>query len=401
VVGKIKLDRVILSWDQFRAPFIKKLDFIELAKWLRSKEIEVIINLVLTTPDDLIEVKDFEAAGLTVLLNGVIRAGRFSQPAGEYFSDHHAVHRTCPSISSAIDRAGYEKIIFIPGSGFTPCCGPIAFDREGIAAEVFSPSIEQYENNQLLFNLRKGSFAEQAKTFGFQISEDDVNSACEACRILYGRIDGMPPLYKIGVSDAPQFFSTRQKLSTTLAKILTSKYHVAYLFGASREIIDRIAPSPMPEGIETQNVDSSNLEQTLEFIKSNYYDRHAGEYSRADIEKFFASAEGYFALGVSGRIYLKAGAVVGCVLANRFENYPLINKPTVHMGYAGYDKTLLTRDESGALKSDWRAIVLSLLQEGDICDASVKVFNTNAFHFLEKIGFELLGVRLDSKQAIR
>lgn len=204
-------------------------------------------------------------------------------------------------------------------------------------------------------------------------------------------------MFDLKDASGPQFFPQSCPLAESYEIVLSANWHVRYLFTLSRNLLSKHPKLSSCSGLDSVEVNTENWHEVLSFIQKNYYRKFHDKYSAGDVKKFLDSADDYLALGITGKIYSKMGNTISCFLSNRFANFPLLNQPTIHVGYMGYDRHQLTLDEARFLKSDWLKTAESIIQEGDQLDATVAAFNKPSLAWVKKVGFEQRGVRLEPK----
>lgn len=400
VVDLIKIDEFILSFDRFRAPFLKQENLVELGLWLKKRKYKVLINLVVSQAEDLSLTKAFNDAGLEVLINGAILSGRYNPNSNiDDYRDSESLNRTCPSISSAVSLRGHEKIISIPRAGYTPCCGPLVFDELAPQNFSFTKHLQDYSKNELRNALQGKSFSEQAKALGFNIDKKKFNSACTACTFIYGKIGVLPSLYEMA-QGLPKYklYETDQSIDFASAQIIHDKYQLGYVFGATLDTIKSALEGNNGNNhidIYEKEITADNLSSAVNFMEKNYYEKYREYYTALEINNFKRSSIDYFALGINGKLYFKKDKIVGCFLANRMDKHHLTGRPTVHMGYWGLEYSLLEKNEVKQIKLFWLKQLLATAKEGDAFNATVHFFNDKSINYLKKLGFKQLGLRLD------
>lgn len=398
VTSKIKIDDVVLSFDRFRAPFIRKEQIVELASWLNARGYHVTINYLVTKVEDLLSIADFEIEGVKVLINGAIKSGRFSSNKGEdNYKDSNWTNRTCPSVSTSIDLRGAEKINFLPQHGYTPCCGPLVFDQLADKSFTATSSIENYQQNLLRKVLAGENFEKQFSHIGIRVDNSIFNSACEACVALYGANGELPSLYEISKKNTQlKFYKTINPINKSLSKLISQSHHVGHVYTATRKSMEKnLVEMRSLEGISEEDVNETNLDKMIDFIEENYYMAFPEQYTQEHISTSRKSTSAYMALGVTAKIYKKENKIVGCFLANRFNPHPMLGIPSIHIGYWGYNYSLINKEEINYIKNCWIKNLLNIHVEGDIFNASIRLHNSRSINFINKLGFKQYGIRFD------
>ena len=194
ILNEMKFHEMIFSYDKHHAPFIKKENLCSLLQELKSYPIQTAVNLVYRKIEEIAEGKEFVDLGIPVHPTRLVTGGRESaqknlnSSAADRESDLFdplALQRSCPSFSDEHRRNSLEKVVYIAGRGFTPCCGPIAFDRLREDAFVYSSQFESYASIPLYQELRTGNFDFHFKKRGIDASRLKLPTACDYCKMAF------------------------------------------------------------------------------------------------------------------------------------------------------------------------------------------------------------------------
>lgn len=401
LISTIQLQELLISYDKFHSPFIKKKNLIELASYCKSNDIEVSVNFVFEHIDDLQEAEEFVDRGIKLNPTKLISSGRAADfNPTQTWHDDKVVSRTCPSLEPQQRRNEYEKTIFIPGKGFTPCCGPLAFDNLASDSFLYSPSINDYEGNKLRNVLKRGSFQEQAESIGLNLKKLRFQNACDACRLLNAPIkqDEIPSITNI-MNEAKEthYYPCNNKLDEQAADLLGQNFIVGYVYTIGPKDLKVPGSFEQQQTIEVSQSED-NLNELINFIIDNYYVHFSEHYSELAHVNIRAAARNYLSWPTTRFCtYKKEGKIVAALLTNRYDPHPSINLITQHIGYWGYDRKSLSEAEAKWIRADWIQR-LSMWSEGvTLIDASIDSFNSTGLNLVKKLGFTQTLLRLDRK----
>jgi len=180
VFGRIKIDRIDFSFDSFHEPFLSREKALKFVDIVVARGIQLQLNWVYKEFKEIAALAEFAEKGVTIALTPIVEGGRANAVNPNDRNSHESTG-TCPSLVPSLREAGVEKINYLAGKGFTPCCGPLVFDQLREDAFLFSPSWETYASNALYQNLTSGTFAAQAEKAGIDRSAMRQLDACAAC----------------------------------------------------------------------------------------------------------------------------------------------------------------------------------------------------------------------------
>ena len=264
---------------------------------------------------------------------------------------------------------------------------------------TFLKALKNYSEYAIKRKLPSKGLFDQANDMGFNIEKKKFRSLREAFCFIYGSIEGLPSLYEM-YKGLPKFklYKTDKFIDQQTEEIIQQKYYLAYVSTATQESL--VSPNEVLENVDIEIElveDEESLNKAVQFIEVNYYQKFQKHFNQAEVTKFREGALTYFKTGIVGKLYKKQGAIIGCLLISRLEKHHLILVPAIHLGYGGYDPELTSKSEVDFIKSDWSKSLRALAKPGDVFNASTHCFNPLALKFNFKMGFKLVGIRLDRK----
>ena len=400
LLDEFKLNELTLSYDKFHRPFIEGTKLLPLIRHAQASGTQVTLNFVFEDLADLAEAEPFMETGATILTSRMVSAGR-AEELGADWSDSRAIDRSCPSMDpDQRRRDDIEKIVHIPGRGFTPCCGPLAFDDLAEESFTFSKKLANYEANPLRTELGKGSFRAQAKDLGIDLEGTKLRSACDACRLLYGTHGAtLPSLGRLfSQKEETAYYPSSERLDSSHESLLKQKFVVSYVYTASPEILPEADATPAPDGLLGAPLHSDDIAAVIAFTEENYFSQFPESYPESAREAFRVQATAYFARpDVHGRVYRKDGKLVACLYAHEYPSHPGLGEPTVHVGYWGYAREAVNLADARWIRTDWWRALREWNRDGRLIDVSIDSFNTSALRWIEKSGFKRQMLRLDRK----
>ncbi len=182
--NSVKINEIILSYDQWHAPFIRVSTLVKLIRCALSNQIPVLLNFVFNDLSELVLAKPLVDAGAQLQCTKLIKSGRAQFIQQDYFYDHHAYTGTCSSLEAQQSRNHLHKIVYHPKRGFSICCGPLVFD-EKYAQDVCFKNIQDLKNSIFYKRMSSYTLEEQCNLTQKTLSNFSYTSRCEACTFLH------------------------------------------------------------------------------------------------------------------------------------------------------------------------------------------------------------------------
>jgi hypothetical protein len=396
----LPLDSIIFSFDRFHEPFMTLERLIPLMEHMKSRNINVSVNFVFSEIEELANLAPIQARGIPVNTSRLIRSGRVKDVP--VWRDHNASKQTCPSFVPEQRRTSdLEKTIYLSQKGYTPCCGPLAFDELLPEEDLYSKTLSDYSELPLRKDLLSGSFDLQAKRLGLDLGSIAFQSPCDACALLHGAVKkGLPSIAKIAANSAEtQYFPMTTDLSPDQEELLLQKFVVGYTEILPSNSLKKIASetSNQPNSITLHPFTQEEHAHVVAFVEKNYYKNYSDHYSDRAIEEFTSFAPTYFGWPtVRGWVYRKNNKIVAAIFTNKYEPHPALKEPTLHIGYWGYDRDSVNKEEARFIKNHWFKSLFEW-SAGLPIDASFDSFNQAALRLSRSIGFERKMLRLNRK----
>jgi hypothetical protein len=240
---------------------------------------------------------------------------------------------------------------------------------------------------------------------GIDTSIAKFNSRCEACTFLYRPLFGNLTISDlIKQNTSVEYYPNGFKLSEIHNTILDKEFHVKY-FCTAEPMDIKTKHIPISPSISVNNISKENQEDMSlfeSFTLKTFYDSYKNWYGQQDREYFSNTVPMYFKENLFGKKYFKGNICVALVVTHLYDKHPAINEPTLHIGYWGYDRGLLTREEAQSIKNDWFIFLKEQSSKlGNIkIDASLDWFNMPAQKMSLFNGFKISALRLDSDEEI-
>ena len=396
----LPLSSVTISFDRFHEPFMKLDRLIPLLEHLKSRKVAVSVNFVFAQIEELAVIAPIQALGIPVNTSRLVRSGRVKDVP--IWRDKNASKQTCPSFVPEQRRTSdLEKTIYISQKGYTPCCGPLAFDELLPENELYSTKLSDYSELPLRKTLLSGSFDSQAEKLGLNLESIELQSPCDACALLHGSVkNDLPSIAKMATSSADtQYFPIDVDLSQEQEELLLQKFIVGYTETLAHSSLRNVASksSSQPDSITIHPFTKEEHTAVIEFLEKNYYRPHSDHYSEKAIEEFKSFAPTYFSWPlVRGWVYRKNGEIVGSIFTNKYEPHPALKESTLHIGYWGYDRDALSKEEARFIKDHWFKSLFDW-SDGLPIDATFDCFNHSARRLARSVGFERKMFRLSRK----
>lgn len=404
VLEKLKIKTVVVSYDKWHAPFISTDRLIAFVKSLRDRNIEVHLNIVFENIVELQKAQPLIEAGAVLHTTRLIAGGRANNLTTNRYIDLNAFEGVCPSLEPQGRYNGTEKLVFIPGKGFTFCCGPLAFDQMTCDDTLFRNQVSSLRTTPLFTVMTNKTFREQADDFSLDLSHVKTSSRCEACTFIYAknREAGLPSLSELASQTATvAYYPTKARLERSKELALERAFHVKYFYVLPFSKLELAARSnPSLGEITTKDITDCGPDIFIDFTIKTFYDAFGLSYTADDRMAFLEDTKRYFKETLFGKVYFKDKTPIALITTHKYSPHPATNFNTLHIGYWGYDKSMVSLDEARAIKSDWITSLFtwSRLNGSIPIDASVDYFNEPAFRLVQKFGFELHSLRLDKRK---
>lgn len=210
----------------------------------------------------------------------------------------------------------------------------------------------------------------------------------------------VPPLAEMmQVTSTVTFYETPNRLPEQFEQTLSQKFHVRYLWIVNFEAPRRWPPIQLPKSISTKDIRNISEEDFGSFTVRTYYNKFSDFQSAADRNLFLSTIPKYFKENIFGKGYFKDGKLVGVIVTHLNAKHSVLNKATLHIGYWGYERDLVTIEEARSIKVDWLTEFANWSgQLGGIpVEGSVDWFNRAAYKMTKQMGFNQICLRLDRK----
>lgn len=395
IFSKIKLDVLYISYDKFHEPFIEIETLNKALDSSTAKGINTFVKLTVSDPTDFLLVSKISNPLIKIITNSLVHSGRAKTENLEINIPLKTEHwdKTCPSLlEERVDNL--ERIVFFPGKGLTPCCGPISEDKSIDQDFVYTQPTENYfEKNKLYKALKIGSFKEQNNLI-YKNSEKH-NSACSVCEMLYGSLDDKFLQKKLQVSknDQLELIEIENQLTTKDLVKLSSKFKLAYILELSPSSFSNQGilydNSHFNKVFEKLEINDKNSKVATNFFIDLFSSKFNSSISNSEIELLSSKLNTFLANSNSSFVFKSDGEIVGIIGAWRKMNHPLLKKTVNHIGVIGYNSKKLTAEDSSMLKKHWVQLIKLTLQNNLHTTARVDTFNKPSIKFFLNLGFKV------------
>jgi MoaA/NifB/PqqE/SkfB family radical SAM enzyme len=383
---------VILSYDKFHNKFLSLEKFKEVVELLYNNTESLKINFVYEDPTELELIYDTVGSKcIEIIPTSLIKGGRASK-----YKDNLSFESNfnCPNI-----KKDEIKITYIAQNGFTPCCGPLLFDKYVNEESFFTKNTNEL-NNDYVVTLFESDFVKKL------IDKSNFNKQKTPCEIC---LDLDELLTEENINKNINYINnhlvlSEQPLNDKIKKKFKNKFHIQYLFklSESSKENEKIKKNKTEKNV-TSDLEFKILENPDEnifknFILENYYKNFSNEYSRLEIQGFVDAIGDYFKGTTLTSFGYKNGEIVSVITAYYFQNYEPLKSSVWHIGYWGIDKKKLTPSEIQEIKDNWIKYRNILLEKrnSDII-AYIDDFNIASIKYALKNSFNQIGIRLKKR----
>jgi hypothetical protein len=387
VLGKIQLDEVFVSFDRYHAEHISEETVRGALQACRDFGIKTFLKLTLENPADIAYASRLLIDGVGLRTNRIVRVGRNSQNSAEDLAELTALFSgTCPSLEER-RYSGLERVVYHPGRGLTPCCGPLAYDDQGPASEVYSDIDSTYsEKNPLRQALKETSF--EAFFEAKKLLRPDVKftSACDVCSLLHRGTHSMPSLYSLTTQQHyPATFSANEELHPLVFAALRANWECSYHLKKD--------PGPQLEssGINADQVVricDDNVEAAMQLYRECYLARYESELG-LNRSKTTTEAVRAFALNATHPFLLfEAGAPIAIFLGSMTRS-PIFQEEVFHVGFVG-----IATDISRTARSRAHQFLFAMMNGpsaalGKSLTCRIQAFNRDSIRYSKSLGFKI------------
>ena len=391
----IHLDEMAISYDKFHKEFIDHEIIDDLIKYTHDNSIRVKINSVYESISDIsitndINHNDAEPVPTNMLYAG--RANQISHNPQNILPKVNPLDSTCPSLNNEISK----DLIYMPGEGFTVCCGSLLFDNLQDESFLFTKNVG--EKNQMQDLLTKGNFKHQLELLAIEPHDLSFNHVCEACKFIYGKIDNpkAPSLYDVLTNNKyPVTLPLSKELPLDQAKSLNLK--IVYMYAGNlpkQDVAKPLFTNDFDITIMTTYVDFE--EKIVNLLNKIYFEPNKNHFTPDGIKETTTGFLSYLEKSQIG-LYFINNELVGLLMGVKLTPHPFFELETFHIGFWGYDKSLVSKDQARFIIADWIKKLREWNASNQPLSISVDWFNHSSIGLIKKSGLNLSKVRFEKK----
>ena len=387
VFGRIKVDELVVSFDKYHAPFVTRDVVKNAIAFAVRNNIKTTFNSVYESLADLADLEDFNSLGCEIKPSLLIQSGRQADVRDDDgIVDKSIFDGTCPSLDQEI--LAREKVIYIPDRGFTPCCGPIAFDESGSNEQTFSPIDEDFRKNKLRKELIARSFREQYESLGLEANDGAFHDRCAACVNLYGKHQSgkIPSKFELLTLNAyPQSIKIDSLLDLRDATQLSKSLSISYIYAGEMKPIES-SKGDLDSRLVVRAIDDQSLDDFRSLYREIYLKPFSNFISNREGDLQLIQGEEYLKICHLKSLYYKESQPVGILMLSRYNPHPDLKTETLHIGFLGYDRNLLSKEDREEIKSHWLSQIREGLPNSQMISSTIKWFNLASLRFHEELG---------------
>lgn len=199
------------------------------------------------------------------------------------------------------------------------------------------------------------------------------------------------------------FIPAEGTVSKLMEERLSEKFHIQYLCSAKPRLAAfeyKFMQGTISNVFLANEDHSKNLiNKFREFTVTNFYEPNAAHYSLFEKNYFLEISKLYFLGEVKSLFSYKNQKLVGCVTLYKYKAHPYFKTPAWHIGYWGYDRSMVNLDEARYIKNSW----ISFINETIVVDncsivGVIDSFNSSVLNLVAKCGFTIQAIRCDLKK---
>ena len=354
ILGRIKLDEIRVSYDEYHAEFIESQQIDNLLKHCVQRGLKTALKLTIKSAADIAKNSWMLSPGVELLVSRFESTGKARKLKEQMKKDFSFWDKRCPSFRDSSTQI--EAAVFFPGKGFTPCCSSLVFNESGNDDFVFSKSQEDYWQHNQLKKTVSNSFRTIAVKAGIDIENLEVSSACQACELIIGNLTyaGLPSLTSIAkiAQNGPFTSKILAKLSPQHLRMLSKNYRVYYQYEGAAQKYSTPASKLALLGIIREDVNSSRTALLLK-IESDLMTNSQSPANESERLKQVEVMRSYIRDCTNRFVYFKNGeAIAALYLWKNFE-HPILKKVVTHVGLLGISRTIEDHEIRKLIKQDF------------------------------------------------
>ena len=241
ILNTIRINKVIISFDDFHAKFISLGQIQKLVKKLKAKNIGVKIRSVYSNREDLLRYSK-----MALELDVVLETGRLSlggraknlETERTYVSNlspqaNYYTQSACPAFYSD-DSTG---ITYVPQKGYSICCGELLFNQDH--NHISASSIQEALNLNFTKTLKNSTQSEIFTELGLNPKAVDATTRCDTCTFLHSTDNEFQKSLFNVVSDVKKnqetYLESNQDFPLHWLNSLKESYQIQRLLGQPKQ----------------------------------------------------------------------------------------------------------------------------------------------------------------------
>ncbi len=400
ILGKMRLDLVFFSYDQFHKPFIDTEPLRNAMGATVRKGIRTFLKFTVNCAEDFALIPEIMVPGVKIVSNSTVLAGRarkknigISRPS----KPEMVALEGCPSLRE--DRIdSLERIVFHPGKGLSPCCGPLVDPLLGDPDLLFTKTGEDYfRGNRMRNFLMRGNFLAQVPNLNVPV--EHCKSQCSVCEYIYGRFKTPGLRSDIMKAMEPSCIPLNTYLDSDDQDRLKSKFRLAYFLSSSASSL-AIAKSEIvaveAHGIRTELITEANQSRALDLFIRAFERKCPNRASAEELADIRTKLGGFLVNSGSSLLYYSNNQAVGLFGIWRGMFHYFFQKKVNHVGVYGYDSNLVNKTQAQAMKQHWYQEMIGLVDKNNKLDTTVRIdtFNLPSLKLAHKFGFMVTGLEI-------
>lgn len=387
-IKKLKIDKILLSYDRFHSEFLSEREFEDVVKLSKTLFKNVEINFVMETDQDLDLIRNTALGNdVKIQVSKPVKSGRYNLQQ-EQTKTIQFRQLKCPNMRDL----NLNMISYFPNKGYSICCGPLIFGHHGAEDSIAFESIKDVLNSEMFKVLKK------AQNVYLKMNAD---LDCDSCTNIFKKTIVKKHLSDFLRDSAWENFHKFDEFTIADLDELDSIFQPKIVFSAPKNALKQSRDATEEGSLKidiSSKLSKDEIRQASDFTKHSFYNTHDNHYFESDLKRFHNQQEYFFSLPLqSVRHFDRHGQLMGFLVLGRIDDHPHFNESVWHVGYWGMSADLIDRKERRAIKKSWHDTLVKLNQANRIVSL-VDYFNYPAIEMAKRFDLESIGYRLDPRE---
>lgn len=247
--------------------------------------------------------------------------------------------------------------------------------------------------------MKARTFQEQFDELGIQHAHLSFLDSCAPCAFLYGRHRkaDLPSKFEIlreVEKNGTALYSVTAPMENDDALALIGRCKISYILSGDA------GSGPWAKGetaLESREWRDGDEDEQYRLELATLVRKNTEWLPADDSENARRRLKDYLEIASFRRLYHKYGRLVASLLAHEVNRHPVLEVPTLHVGFVGYDSEEIDADAARWLKSEWIRQLGAWNRDGRSISATIDWFNHRSLSLAQKVGLSPRFIRLERR----